>query len=105
MGKNLFAGGDSVTGPSTVVQAVASGREAATLIELSFKSYQTFDKEGGTEPEFSSPSLRQHPGDGDQPRGGVSLFCVAQGIFCNQFGANECFNLWYRIYLNNPFLA
>ncbi len=37
LGKNLFAGGDFVTGPSTVVQAVAAGREAAGLIDASFK--------------------------------------------------------------------
>jgi CO/xanthine dehydrogenase FAD-binding subunit len=40
LGKNLFAGGDFITGPSTVVQAVASGREAADLIERSFKKKQ-----------------------------------------------------------------
>ena len=37
LGKNLFAGGDLVTGPSTVVQAMAAGREAAGLIESALK--------------------------------------------------------------------
>jgi NADPH-dependent glutamate synthase beta subunit-like oxidoreductase len=32
MGKNLFAGGDFITGPSTVVNAIASGRKAAESI-------------------------------------------------------------------------
>jgi len=30
---NLFAGGDFVSGPSTVIQAVAAGKETANLIE------------------------------------------------------------------------
>ena len=64
LGKNLFAGGDFITGPSTVVQAVASGREAADLIELSFKGGQPSAKEGGQSLTFSDASLRQHPGFG-----------------------------------------
>jgi NADPH-dependent glutamate synthase beta subunit-like oxidoreductase/CO/xanthine dehydrogenase FAD-binding subunit len=41
LGKNLFAGGDFVTGPSTVVQAIAAGREAASSIDLYFKDVGT----------------------------------------------------------------
>jgi NADPH-dependent glutamate synthase beta subunit-like oxidoreductase/CO/xanthine dehydrogenase FAD-binding subunit len=33
LGKNVFAGGDFVTGPSTVVTAIAAGREAASSID------------------------------------------------------------------------
>ena len=33
LGKNVFAGGDFVTGPATVVAAIASGREAASSID------------------------------------------------------------------------
>jgi NADPH-dependent glutamate synthase beta subunit-like oxidoreductase len=61
LGKNLFAGGDFITGPSTVVQAVASGREAANLIERSFKGSQPSVKAGGTEPTFKSASLETAP--------------------------------------------
>ncbi len=61
LAKNLFAGGDFMTGPSTVVQAVASGREAARLIELSLKVGQPSVKESRTEPEFISPSLEAAP--------------------------------------------
>jgi NADPH-dependent glutamate synthase beta subunit-like oxidoreductase/CO/xanthine dehydrogenase FAD-binding subunit len=61
LGKNLFAGGDFITGPSTVVQAVASGREAADLIERSFKERQPSAKAGGTEPAFRSASLDTAP--------------------------------------------
>ena len=62
LGKNLFAGGDFITGPSTVVQAVASGREAADLIERSFKKgSQLSVKAGGTEPAFRSASLETAP--------------------------------------------
>jgi len=61
LGKNLFAGGDFITGPSTVVQSVASGREAANLIERSFKGSQPSAKAGGTGPTFRSASLETAP--------------------------------------------
>jgi CO/xanthine dehydrogenase FAD-binding subunit len=61
LGENLFAGGDFITGPSTVVQAVASGREAARLIELSFKGCQPSAERGGTDQDFSSPSFEAAP--------------------------------------------
>jgi CO/xanthine dehydrogenase FAD-binding subunit len=61
VGKNLFAGGDFVTGPSTVIQAVASAREAARLIELSFKSGQSSVKEGEKDPDFKNPSFVSTP--------------------------------------------
>jgi CO/xanthine dehydrogenase FAD-binding subunit/shikimate 5-dehydrogenase len=59
LGKKLFAGGDFLTGPSTVVQAVASGREAASLIESSFKGDQPSVKKEWVEPEFQGPSLER----------------------------------------------
>lgn len=55
---NLFAGGDFITGPSTVVQAVAAGREAASLIEQSFAGCQLFPEVDRTEPCFSTPSIK-----------------------------------------------
>ncbi len=61
LAKNLFAGGDFVNGPSTVVQAVASGREAARLIERSLKSGRSSVKEVEKEPELRSPSLEAAP--------------------------------------------
>jgi len=61
LGKNLFAGGDFITGPSTVAQAVASGREAANLIERSFKGSQPSAQAGGIEPTFRSASLETAP--------------------------------------------
>jgi NADPH-dependent glutamate synthase beta subunit-like oxidoreductase/CO/xanthine dehydrogenase FAD-binding subunit len=61
LGKNLFAGGDFITGPSTVVQAVASGREAADLIERSFKKGQPSAKLGRIEPTFGGASLETAP--------------------------------------------
>jgi len=57
LSKNLFAGGDFMSGPSTVVQAVAAGREAARLIELSLKVGKPSVKESRKEREFISPSL------------------------------------------------
>ncbi|MBS3917979.1 MAG: FAD binding domain-containing protein [Deltaproteobacteria bacterium] len=61
LGKNLFAGGDFVSGPSTVVQAVASGREAADLIERSLKGRQPPAQAGGIEPTVTSASLETTP--------------------------------------------
>ncbi len=61
MGKNLFAGGDFITGPSTVIQAVASGREAVSLIELSFKDNQPSVQEGAPDPEFSDSLFESVP--------------------------------------------
>lgn len=50
LGKNVFAGGDFVTGPSTVVAAIAAGREAASLIDRSLKNVgpQVEDKDKET---------------------------------------------------------
>ena len=61
LGKNLFAGGDFVTGPSTVVQAVASGREVASMIERSFKGRQPSADAGGAEPIFKSATFDTAP--------------------------------------------
>ena len=61
LGKNLFAGGDFMTGPSTVIQAIASGKEAAHLMDLSFPNSQPTAQEGGKEPDFRSPSLEPAP--------------------------------------------
>jgi hypothetical protein len=61
LSKNLFAGGDFLTGPSTVVQAVASGREAARLIERSLKAGQSSVKESRKEAVCISPSLEAIP--------------------------------------------
>jgi CO/xanthine dehydrogenase FAD-binding subunit len=57
LGKNLFAGGDLVTGPSTVVQAIAAGRDAAGLIETSLKLGKRVTRETRTEGSFSEPSF------------------------------------------------
>jgi CO/xanthine dehydrogenase FAD-binding subunit len=57
LGKKLFAGGDFTRGPSTVVEAVASGREAARLIEESLKVRRSSVEESTAEPEFRTPSL------------------------------------------------
>ncbi len=50
LGKNVFVGGDFVTGPSTVVGAIAAGREAASLIDRSLKNVgnQVEDKDKET---------------------------------------------------------
>jgi NADPH-dependent glutamate synthase beta subunit-like oxidoreductase/CO/xanthine dehydrogenase FAD-binding subunit len=58
LGKNLFAGGDFVTGPSAVAQAVAAGREAAGLMEQSLASRRLFPEViERAEPCFRAPSI------------------------------------------------
>jgi NADPH-dependent glutamate synthase beta subunit-like oxidoreductase/CO/xanthine dehydrogenase FAD-binding subunit len=59
LGKKLFVGGDFLNGPSTVIQAVASGREAANLIEASVKGGRPSVKKDWVEPDFRGPSLER----------------------------------------------
>ena len=64
LGKNLFAGGDFVTGPATVVEAIAGGRKAAGSIDryLGGRVTQFEDKEQETMslPEkFNSSCLKR----------------------------------------------
>ena len=55
LGKNVFAGGDLVTGPSTVVQALTAGRQAASLIESALGKPAIREHEAG--PAFREPSF------------------------------------------------
>jgi NADPH-dependent glutamate synthase beta subunit-like oxidoreductase len=62
LGKNVFAGGDFVTGPATVVAAVASGRKAASAIDqyLGGKGTQDNQSKAGKLPaKFDSACLRK----------------------------------------------
>jgi NADPH-dependent glutamate synthase beta subunit-like oxidoreductase/CO/xanthine dehydrogenase FAD-binding subunit len=62
LGKNIFAGGDFVTGPATVVAAIAAGRKAASSIDqyLGGKGTQYNDSEAGKLPEkFNSSYLKK----------------------------------------------
>lgn len=66
LGSNLFAGGDFVNGPSTVIQAITAGREAANSIDRSLKGETTRIKEqdrlGSDSPEkFNSSFLLRTP--------------------------------------------
>jgi len=58
---SVFAGGDAVLGPSTVIQAVASAREAARLIGVSFKGVTRPVGAKTAEPDFSEPVLSTIP--------------------------------------------
>ncbi len=62
LGKNAFAGGDFITGPATVVAAIAAGRKAASSIDqyLGGKGTQYNDSEVGKLPEkFNSSCLKK----------------------------------------------
>jgi NADPH-dependent glutamate synthase beta subunit-like oxidoreductase len=59
-GKSIIAGGDVVTGPSTVIQAVASGREAAERINAAFRRPARAEQQG-TAPAFHEAVLSSTP--------------------------------------------
>jgi len=61
LGENLFAGGDFITGASTVVEAITSGRNAAGAIDryLGGKGIRTRENTGEVQPEkFDKDYLR-----------------------------------------------
>jgi CO/xanthine dehydrogenase FAD-binding subunit len=59
--KNLFAGGDFIHGPSTVVQAIASGRKGADLIHLLLKGDSKHIQETNGGKSYSSPYFESTP--------------------------------------------
>jgi NADPH-dependent glutamate synthase beta subunit-like oxidoreductase/CO/xanthine dehydrogenase FAD-binding subunit len=60
LGQNLFAGGDFVTGPSTVVEAIAEGRKAAESIAQFLGGLAKEKKEGAKLPQkFNSSYLKK----------------------------------------------
>ena len=60
LGKNVFAGGDFVTGPATVVAAIASGRRAASSIDQYLGGRGAKDKDSEAVPEkFNSLYLKK----------------------------------------------
>jgi NADPH-dependent glutamate synthase beta subunit-like oxidoreductase len=61
LSKNLFAGGDFVHGPSTVVQAIASGRKGADLIHLFLKGDSQQVQETEERQRYSTPFFESTP--------------------------------------------
>jgi hypothetical protein len=61
LGKNLFAGGDFAYGPSTVVQAIASGRQGADLIHLFLKSDSRHVQETEERQRYRMPFFEATP--------------------------------------------
>ncbi|MFC1928284.1 FAD-dependent oxidoreductase [Chloroflexota bacterium] len=62
LGKNLFAGGDFVTGPATVVEAIAGGRKAASSIAQYLKDTRAqAEEEEAIKPpqQFNSSYLKK----------------------------------------------
>jgi NADPH-dependent glutamate synthase beta subunit-like oxidoreductase/CO/xanthine dehydrogenase FAD-binding subunit len=64
---NIFAGGDCVTGPSTVIQAITSGRNAAESIDryLGGKGIRKYQASDGTQPrkfdkDYLQPTIRNN---------------------------------------------
>jgi NADPH-dependent glutamate synthase beta subunit-like oxidoreductase len=59
--KGLYAGGDIVAGPSTVIQGVASAREAARSIDQSLTSSRTFIRKDRKKPTFIHSAFTNIP--------------------------------------------
>jgi NADPH-dependent glutamate synthase beta subunit-like oxidoreductase len=66
--KNIFIGGDFASGPSTAIEAIASGRKGALLIEQylnasknTFGSDSPVRKEEPDKPEFITPCFKNTP--------------------------------------------
>jgi CO/xanthine dehydrogenase FAD-binding subunit len=59
--KGLYAGGDIVAGPSTVIQAVASAREAARSIDQSLNSGRTFARKDRKKTKFVHSAFTNIP--------------------------------------------
>ena len=103
LGKNLFAGGDLLSGPSTVAQAIGSGREAARLmlqsLNLALKLDQGPTAGNGEGRVFSSPSFvaaaRVRPTELSASERVKSLDAEeARGVSLSDAGAEafRCFN-------------
>jgi NADPH-dependent glutamate synthase beta subunit-like oxidoreductase len=59
--KNVYSGGDMVTGPSTVVQAIASARKAVAAIESSLSEDQPAAQAAKAEVEFVASNFETIP--------------------------------------------
>ncbi len=59
--EDVFAGGDAFLGPNTVVEAIASGRRAAMMIDLYFKDKLAGAKEALKNPSRNIPSVVGDP--------------------------------------------
>ncbi|MEN8614123.1 FAD-dependent oxidoreductase [Dehalogenimonas sp. THU2] len=55
--KGVFAGGDAVTGPATVIEAIAAGKEAALSIDR-YLNEQDLKANWKTQPNIARPSIK-----------------------------------------------
>lgn len=75
----IFAGGDCVTGPASVVEAIAQGRQAAISIDK-FLGGQGIIQETLVEAEKPNPCLGREEGFADKPRGTMPCLTMAQRL-------------------------
>ncbi|MFH1243460.1 MAG: FAD-dependent oxidoreductase [Pseudomonadota bacterium] len=104
LGKNLFAGGDFVTGQATVVEAIAAGRKAAFSIDRYLKGKATEaennEKETAKLPERFNSSCLKRMGRVKAPELPISERMKSMdveeafglGLGDTQMEANRCFN-------------
>jgi heterodisulfide reductase subunit A len=73
--KGIFAGGDAVTGPATVIQALAAGRKAAISIDRYLKG-ETLDTGREGEGVFESKLIVDTFGINQEPRSNMPVLPV-----------------------------
>ena len=84
--KGVFAGGDVVTGPASVIKAIAAGRKAATSIDKYLGGNGDIS-EVLAEPAKANPSFGREEGFGDKPRVRVPRIALDQRL--NNFSEVE----------------
>lgn len=104
LGRNLFAGGDFVTGPATVVEAIAGGRKAAGSIDRYLTGRETEAQENEEEsaklPEkFNSACLKRMDrvkmhglSASERMKSMYTEDVVGLGLRETHMEANRCFN-------------
>ncbi len=75
----VFAGGDDVTGPASVIKAIAAGRKASISIDKYLGGSGNID-EVLAEPEKANPSFGKEDGFADKPRGRMPHMAVEQRV-------------------------
>ncbi len=84
--KGVFAGGDVVTGPASVIEAIAAGRKAATSIDRYLGGSGDIS-EVLAEPAKASPYMGREEGFADRPRAKVPRLALERRL--NNFSEVE----------------
>jgi len=107
--EGIFAGGDAVTGPASVIEAIAAGRRAAQSIDKYLGGSGVID-ETLVDTEQANPYLGREEGFADKPR--VLMPCLPLEQKVASFSqaeateeAKRCLRCELRLLLSKPILA